>query len=216
MSKTRNIRVLLVSVTTILVCIALMIGATYAWLTDSVVVEQHLEAGNLDITLERTYLSWSRLESGGQMKDGFSDEIVDFSEPTERNVFDLTTDVRIVPCTWYEATMAVKNNRAVTFGYWIEVVPTGNTTGDLASQLVVTVTTLDEAGEVVQTVSGNAGNSLAVGSSTSYVGELKANDPAAYFKIKVEFPDLGEANNVAQNQSASFDLIVKAVQIVEE
>ena len=215
MSKTRNVRVLW-SCLTILLCIALMVGATYAWFTETISIEHHLVAGNLDITLKRTHLSWSRLGSLGEMQEGFSDEVVDFSNPTQRNVFDLTADTLIVPCTWYEATMAVENNRAVTFGYWIEVVPTGSTSNALAKQLEVTVTTYDQHGEVIETVTKSAGESLQIGGEGSYVGILETDDPAQTFKIKVNFPDLGDDNNLAQTESVSFDLIVRAIQVLKE
>ena len=215
MSKTRNVRVL-ISCLTILLCIALMVGATYAWFTETISIEHHLVAGNLDITLKRTHLSWSRLGNLGEMQEGSSDEVVDFSNPTQRNVFDLTADTLIVPCTWYEATLAVENRNAVTFGYWIEVVPTGSTSNALAKQLEVTVTTYDQHGEVIETVTKSAGESLQIGGEGSYVGILETDDPAQTFKIKVNFPDLGDANNIAQTESVSFDLIVRAIQVLKE
>ena len=221
MSKTRNIRVLLLSVSTIVLCIALMIGATYAWFTDVVIVDQHLVAGNLDITLKRTNLTWYRLGAGGSMETGQSGEVVDFSAPTHRNVFDFTANTLIVPCTWYEATMQVENNRSVTFGYWIEMIPTGGTSSELARQLEVTVTTYDALGNVTNTVTKSAGESLVIGGNgqngnDSYVGILETNDPAQTFTVKVEFPDLGDTNNAAQTQSLSFDLIVRAIQVLKD
>ena len=66
-------------------------------------------------------------------------EDVDFSGPTNRNVFDLSDGDKIVPGCKYIATLEVVNNTDVAFAYWIEIVPTGDVDIALANQLEITV-----------------------------------------------------------------------------
>ena len=45
----RRKRALLISCSVILLCVSIIVGMTYALFTDSVSVNTHLQAGNLDI-----------------------------------------------------------------------------------------------------------------------------------------------------------------------
>ena len=58
-------RILLVSCSIILLCLMIITGLTYALFTDQFSVGNHLEAGRLNVTLERTHLEYSVLDEFG-------------------------------------------------------------------------------------------------------------------------------------------------------
>jgi len=56
-------RSVLLSVMTLVLCLALVAGGTYALFSDQVTLTNHLEAGTLDITLTRTKLVTKSLDN---------------------------------------------------------------------------------------------------------------------------------------------------------
>ena len=52
MKSTNRKRALLVSASVILLCMTIIVGMTWALFTDTATVENHLQAGDLNITLE--------------------------------------------------------------------------------------------------------------------------------------------------------------------
>ncbi len=203
-------RALLVSASVILLCMSIIIGITVALFTDTAQVTNHIQAGDLNITLERTNLITKSLDNTtGFLRETENDEIVDFSNTTERNVFDIDKDTRIVPGCDYTAAMRVSNNSDVAFAYWVEIVyenAEDEQENALAEQLKVTVTT--DTGKDAFLSEG-----LVVGSSEQPIGVL-AKGASGEFTIKVEFLDLAE-NNAAKNQDLKFDLVVYAVQVTD-
>ena len=145
-----------------------------------------------------------------------TDAPVDFTDPTDKNVFGLLVKDgnpvdKIIPGAKLVAKMKVENNSDVAFGYWIEVVCKDKTAGEaLAKQLRVTVNTGTEQSALV-------GKGLVVKGDGGYVGVLDVGAAEA-FSITVEFLDSANAsnnvsdNNGAQNQRLNFDLVVHAVQ----
>lgn len=220
MIGTNRKRVLLVSSSVILLCMAIILGMTWSLFTDTRTVLNHIKAGDLSITLKRTELVKTTLNANGYLvtPDEPDKTVVNFSNPTDENVFGLTTDdegnitEKIVPGTKYVATMQIENHSDVAFGYWIEIVCTDKTAGeDLAKQLKVTVNTGTDASAFV-------GDGLVVkGENDGYVGEL-AIGATGTFTVTVEFLDsFVEENNIANNDLAqgenlTFDLVVHAVQ----
>ena len=63
MKRTLRTRALLVSSAVILLAMTLIIGVTWALFTDTQKVSNHLQAGNLSITLERIELTKKNIES---------------------------------------------------------------------------------------------------------------------------------------------------------
>ena len=215
MKSTNRKRALLVSASVILLCMTIIVGMTWALFTDTQKVTNHLQAGDLSITLKRTELTKTTLNAQGKLVTSDPDTTTkNFSNPTDENVFGIVEGEKIVPGTKYVAKMQVENHSDVAFGYWIEIVCTDKTNGaDLAKQLKVTVNTGADA-------SASVNDGLTVGSSSNYVGELIIG-ATAEFTVTVEFLDSFVAennidhNDLAQGESLSFDLVVHAVQATD-
>lgn len=206
---TKRKRSVLLSFVTLMLCSALVVGGSYALFSDQVALTTHLKAGTLDITLERTNLTSKTLDySTGFLAVKNNPETVDFSGPTDRNVFDLGIDDKIVPGCRYVATMKLTNRTDVAFAYWIQVVNRDGDVVDLADQLLVTVTTKDGT-----LVDGMVSDGLLVGSSVNPIGVMAIGD-AESFVVTLEFLDL-PSNNLAKSQSLNFDIVVHAVQVLE-
>ena len=215
MKSTNRKKALLVSTAIILLCMTIIVGMTWALFTDTKTVSNHLQAGDLSITLKRTELTKTTLNAQGKLVTSAPDTTTkNFSNPTDENVFGIVEGEKIVPGTKYQASMQIENHSDVAFGYWIEIVCTDKTNGaDLAKQLKVTVNTGADA-------SASVNDGLTVGSSSNYVGELII-DATAEFTVTVEFLDSFVAennidhNDLAQGENLSFDLVVHAVQATD-
>ena len=215
MKSTNRKRAVLVSASVILLCMTIIVGMTWALFTDTQKVTNHLQAGDLSITLKRTELTKTTLNAQGELVTSDPDTTTkNFSNPTDENVFGIVEGEKIVPGTKYVAKMQVENHSDVAFGYWIEIVCTDKTNGaDLAKQLKVTVNTGSDA-------SASVNDGLTVGSSSNYVGELIIG-ATAEFTVTVEFLDSFVAennidhNDLAQGENLSFDLVVHAVQATD-
>ena len=215
MKSTNRKRALLVSASVILLCMTIIVGMTWALFTDTQKVTNHLQAGDLSITLKRTELTKTTLNAQGKLVTSAPDTTTkNFSNPTDENVFGIVEGEKIVPGTKYVAKMQIENHSDVAFGYWIEIVCTDKTNGaDLAKQLKVTVNTGADA-------SASVNDGLTVGSSSNYVGELIIG-ATAEFTVTVEFLDSFVAennidhNDLAQGENLSFDLVVHAVQATD-
>lgn len=204
-----KIATVVLSIVIIVLCLALIIGGTYALYSDNAIITNHLNAGSLKVTLSRTGLTTKLLdpETGLLSEIVYPAEEVDFTGKTERNVFGLTDDTYIVPGCEFAAEMKISNKSEMAFNYWIEIVFEDASYVALADQLKVTVTT-----DSLHTA--NLKDGLSVGSSEAPLGSLQVSESGT-FSVKVEFLDLEAAvNNAAQNQSLAFDLVVHAVQIV--
>ena len=224
MRSTNRKRALLVSASVILLCMTIIVGMTWSLFTDTVKVENHLQAGDLNITLERTKLETYSIDTAtGYLTSTTNNDVVNFSNPTEKNVFDLTSSSKIVPCSFYTATMRISNNAAavaenkqnsdVAFDYWIEIklIVEGLTEEEiemlkLDEQLNITVS----SEKLAEPVSALLSEGLTIGSSTAPIGTLTLGD-SDEFTVKMEFVDDAN-NNAAKNQNLKFDLIVHAVQ----
>ena len=207
MRSTNRSRAMITSSAIILLCLTILVGMTVALFTDEEVVGNHLRAGDLNITLERTKLTSTYLTNLGRLDTIVNDEVKDFTRNVKDNVFDLNGAV-IVPQSKYTAEMRITNGseRApsdVDFAYWIEIVYIGESEVPLAEQINVTVNT--EA-------SKRLNEGLMVGSETDPIGVLAVGE-SADFTVTIEFLDLDIAvNNEAQGNNVKFDLVVHAVQ----
>lgn len=224
MKSTSRKRALLVSASVILLCMTIIVGMTWALFTDTATVENHLQAGDLNITLERTKLETYSIDAAtGYLVSTTNDDVVNFSNPTDKNVFDITTTSKIVPCSYYTATMKISNNTAtvtenkqnsdVAYDYWIEIkLKVDGLTAEeiealkLDEQLMITVS----SEELAKPVSALLSEGLTIGSDTAPIGTLTLGD-SDEFTVKMEFVD-GANNNAAKAQKLTFDLIVHAVQ----
>lgn len=206
---TRKRRSVLMSVMTVMLCLTLIAGGTYALFSDQVTLTTHLKAGTLDITLHRVNLKTLVLDNDtGYLTDKTSTEIVDFSRPTNRNVFDIDSNHKIVPGCTYDATLKLTNSTDVAFLYWVEIINRDLSGVDLADQLRVSVK-VGEGDKVSEILS----DGLSVGSASNPIGVLAKTDSAS-FVVGLEFLDLPN-NNSAKGQSLNFDVVVHAVQVTE-
>ena len=212
MSNTSRTRTLLVSSVVILLAMVVVVGVTWALFTDTQNVSNHLQAGDLSITLTRTELTKTTLNADGYLVELPTDTtVVNFSNPTDANVFGIGENEKIVPGSKFVAKMDIANNGDVAFGYWIEIVCTDKASGaNLAKQLKVTVNTGSDTSAFVN-------DGLTVKGENGYVGELGIGDTAA-FTVTVEFLDSFvaengiENNDLAKGENLAFDLVVHAVQ----
>lgn len=205
-------RILLMALATVLCCLALIVGATYALFTDRVSVTNHLQAGTLKLTLVREKLTSHNLdpEGSGYMKNEEDEDEMDFTDPTDKNIFGLSESVLIVPTSTFTADMRIEHgtDSNVAFGYWIEIVlNTDDSDAELAEQLKVTVTYGDNEEAVKYLNQG-----LTIGSDAAPIETIGVGETAE-FSVTLEFVNLDNAtNNLAQGQNVYFDLIVHAVQ----
>ncbi len=220
MRGTNRTRALLTSSSMILLCLAMIIGMTYALFTDKEIVKNHLQAGNMEITLERTSLTSTSLNADGYLETVTDNTVKDFTNNAEENVFGLDGTV-IVPGCEYTADMKITNNSqkaksSVAFAYWLEIDYQSADTVALANQLRITVTTEDGEHEI------RLKDGLELGSAKNPVGILDVTENNTdTFTVRMEFLDdtdesLSIDNDDAQGESVEFDLIVHAVQWFEQ
>lgn len=216
---TKRKRSVLLAVLTLMLCLALVAGGTYALFSDKVILNNHLQAGTMDITLMRTNLKTKSLNSAtGFLVETENPEDIDFSKPYDpndpnaknKNVFDITDETLIVPACMYSAEMQLTNNTDVAFGYWLEIVFDDKVDLTLAEQLKITVKTVDDNKSISKMLKDSAG---LIGAEDDPIGIL-AKTGSALFTITVEFCDLDHSvNNNAKNTSFDFDVVVHAVQV---
>ncbi len=207
-------RALLVSSAMILLCLTIVVGTTFALFSDEEKFTHHLQAGTLDVTLERTKLTTKSLNDRGFLVDAVDSTAKDFSndESDGENVFGVSDGALIVPLSSYTADMKITNNRVgesgktdvvsnVAFAYWVEIVystETGKISGEeLKDQVEITIT---KGGVEITQDATNPIGVLGVGESEE-------------FTVTVLFTNLeNSVNNLAQGQGLWFDMIVHAVQ----
>ncbi len=217
-------RVMLISCAIILLCSCIIVGMSYALFTASVSVKNHLQAGNLEITLTRTNLEYSVLNDQGELAKTTNTERFDFTNSTEKNVFGIdSTDLLIVPGSYFDATMEITNDGTTAFNYWAIIKVLDESDENLADQLQVTITDKD-GNETTQRLDE-------FNNSQIQIGNMKKGDQPQTFNIKVSFiesvaynealPEDAEQseymnNNLAQSKTVVFDLIVSAVQATSQ
>ena len=201
----KKARTLLLSMVTACLCLALIVGATYALFSDTFTVNNHLQAGKLEVGLERIGYTTCTLGDDGTLTESEDPSVVDLIDDGS-TLFQMDT---IVPGSWYEAELRVSNNGDVAFDYGIRVLWNENADATalqlaLAGQIQITVTQgdtqkaqfmLDEAEDVD-------------------LSAIMAGAAAQTFTVKAEFVD-SESNNEAQDAALDFDLQVYATQKTE-
>ena len=205
MRSTNRKRVLVVSGAIILLCMMIIAGMTFALFTDSKRLSNHLRAGDLEVTLTRTYLEYSALDANGKLAVTKNTQSVNFTNSTKENVFGVDAkDLFIVPGSYFKAKMKVSNVGNVAFNYDVGIQLAGKSNA-LAEQLQVTVTRAD--GSSVTARLSEMANGF-----TIQAGELIRGAGSQEFTVEVRFIDDTSINNAAQTQLSVFDLYVTAVQ----
>ena len=212
-------RVLLVSCSIILLCLSIVAGMTYSLFTDSFSVGNHLEAGELNITLLRTYLKYNVLNELGVLEEIVDDTVYDFTKETDENAFGLNAKgIKIVPGSYFDAKMKVVNDNSdpnsqnysnVAFDYSVEIKLVKGY-NELARQMQVVITNHDG-----ESVTKRLSDVYAEG-YVFELGTLLAGEESQEFSVRVEFLDdsnyAGMDNDLAQGEGLVFDIVVKAVQ----
>ena len=199
MNSEKRKRIRLISGAVILLCLTIIIGMSYALFSDTERVTNHLQAGNLNITLERTKLVSRYLTDQGFLDTKSNNTLKDFTDNKNENVFDITDSTLIVPGCEYIADLRITNNSKTAFSYWVEVVYKGEKDVDLASQIEVTIIRDNKViGTLDKGLTSATINILAVGEYDD-------------FTVGIKFKDLA-TNNSAMDDSLDFDLVVHAIQ----
>lgn len=205
MGDTNRKRMLLVSSAVILLCMIIIVGMTFSLFTDSKKVYNHLKAGDLEVTLKRTYLEYRILDTDGKLYTTKVEDDVNFTMSTIDNVFGIDSkNIRIAPGSYFKVDMQVINVGDVAFTYDVGIMLTGEANA-LSDQLVVTVTFAN--GTKVTKKLSEMVNGVTIQS-----GELLRGSNSQTFSVEVVFIDDDSVNNAAQAQVAEFDLIVSAIQ----
>lgn len=226
-------RVLLLSASMILLCMCVIVGATYALFTDTETVKNHLQAGNLDVKFERTNLEYTVLNGDGMMIVKTVEEDADFTVTNlaEANVFGIADDSRIVPGSYVKAELKVSHDRDqddnvadsnVAFDYKVFIQLDKNSYNDLADQLYVTVINNETDETVVDYVKLNDKrfNAEDAGYICIFSGDDVKLTESDTFTVRIDFEnviaDNGATNNKAEDLTVYFDLIIEAEQSTAE
>lgn len=227
-------RVLLLACSTILLCCSVIAGATFALFTDSAKVSNHLRAGYLDVTLQRTGYTHKKLDrTTGYLTTVTDTTVTDFSKPTNQNLFGLTTDGEsadlMVPGVSYQSEMKLTNNGTVAFRYTVNVQYGGEGSAEFAKQLKVSLLVPDGTDGTWKTAASAYLNTLSQGFNAEDNEDLNGvltveAGQEKVFAVKVEFVDdvadttlendsvNRDPNEVATAYEVSFDLIIEATQ----
>lgn len=210
-------RVLLVSASMVLLCLCIIVGATYALFTDSVTVHNHLQAGDLDLRFERTNLEYAVLKTDGTIEVVKETGVVDFTDTsidfTNTNIFGINDERVIVPTSFVKADLRIANDGNVAFDYKVFLLLKDGISTDLAKQLLVTVSSGNNvlvSKKPLSEMATGEGYVILSGSTVKTTSEV-------VFTVHIEFADdvvdntIGD-NDLAQDQAVAFDLSVSAVQ----
>ena len=201
-----KVRTLLMACVMMMLCVAMIVGGTFALWSDSAKVENHLTAGTLKVKLERISLAKTYLdnETGYLVTTAPDTTIVNFTDTNtaDDNVFGINNDEKVVPCSVYEAKLRLTNNGDVAFTYDV-IIKLNSASNALAEQLKIYIDGDDKGTLDEYAVDGKA----IIATQT-----MAKNDAAKEFTVKVEFINDNDVNNDAQGKEVKFDLLVNAVQ----
>ena len=112
----KKIKNLLLASLTIMLCVVMIVGGTYALYTSKTTFVHHLQAGNMKVTLTRTSLTTTKLNDNGELVTSKPNTTkTDFSNATNANVFGLKDGEVVVPLSSYTAEMEIANKSNVGF-----------------------------------------------------------------------------------------------------
>ena len=202
----KRIRAITLSCVTVLCCLALIVGGTYALFSDSAEIVNHLQAGELKVRLYRDTLSGRALTDNGMLEEFQNNERLEFTKQSLDNVFGLNKDSKLVPGSKYEAKFTLTNNGNVAISYYLEFVVNGEL-NKLAEQLQLTLKTDSNTTTITL---NELGENHTWGGKNSPIGQLLVGGDSV-FSVALEFVD-SDSNNDAQGQQISVDMIVHAIQ----
>lgn len=205
-----KVRTLLIASVMITLCVAMIVGGTYALWSDSVTVNNHLSAGTLKVSLTRTYLEKYTLGTNMYMQTTTDDT----ETSTTSNLFGMSDGEHIVPTSSYAARLKLTNSGDVAIDYTINIVVKSTSDKDLAKQVKVAI----GRGEVGSVVYGEwkylATEIEGVVTFTQFTvggGTLDRTTTEDEFWVKILFEDRSD-NNAAKDKEAEFDVLIEATQ----
>lgn len=218
-------RVILTSCSIILLCTAIIVGVTFALFSEQIALTNHLKAGELAITLTRTNLKYSTLDSEGYLKEITVEDDEDFtaSNSRDKNIFNVGDGTLIAPGSYFESTMKLTNNGNVAFTYEVSLAFNDEKSGkNIADQILITVTDT-EGNLLIDKAMLLSDFPTEKARFTLLQGEMAASEVTDEFVITVKFLNDaddddkvylkdGVINNSAKSETAIFDLYVTATQ----
>lgn len=204
----KKFKVLFISYIVILFCTVLIVGGTFSLFTDSVKVVNHLQAGSLDVELIRTNLEYTKINELGYLEVVKDNDNFDFTNKVDANIFGISdNNLEIIPGSYFNVTLDLINKGNVAFEYSIKFVLNGEE-NELIKQLDVEI--IDNNGNIkVKRLSE------LIKDESILIGDMDNLHNKETFKIKITFLDL-EENNTAKDEDLCFDLVVIAVQKINE
>ena len=204
----KKFKVLFISYIVILFCTVLIVGGTFSLFTDSVKVVNHLQAGSLDVELIRTNLEYTKINELGYLEVVQDNDNFDFTNKVDANIFGISDDnLKIIPGSYLNVTLDLINKGSVAFEYSVKFVLNCKE-NELIKQLNVEI--IDQNGNIKV----KRFNEF-IEDETILIGEMDNFNNKETFNIKITFLDL-EENNIAKDENLSFDLVVTAVQKINE
>ncbi len=209
----RRRKTLLLSILTLCICTALVVGAAFALFTDEATVHSHLQAGNLKVGLYRTAYTENALDVDGYLGETVvqaQDNVIDSNDLNLENELWLFNIDNAVPQSYYEADIDIVNEGSVAFDYGMRIVLTNGSDTALVDQIEITVTYGDEQTKSF-ILSEYSTNDVDLGVLTA--------GKSGRFTVKAEFvDDVDEefVNNNAMNETVEFYVQVYATQRVSK
>lgn len=208
----KKARVLLISMVTMCMSLALIVCATYALFTGQVDVNNHLAAGSLEVGF-----LWTGTDSYALNDKGVLEEQNDtFETPVDLTLdnSELFNISGAVPGSSYTVNLQVSNQGSVAFEYGVRILwpkdgeQISEAQKKLAEQIEITVT----CGTKTETflLSACAANDVDLG---VLYADAKT-DPSQDFSVTATFVDNAD-NNKVQSISLNFDLQVYATQATD-
>ena len=193
-------RSLLVSATALILSIAMLVGTTFAWFTDSASTDVNkIKAGNLDVQL--------------LMYDGTENDYIDISND-DRAIFgegsiaqNNNAETRWEPGKTQVAYLAIKNNGNLALKYKVALDVT-NVSNNLYEVMEYAIT--PDATNTNPVTAWTSGNSVVEG--TQVVATDVSLPVGATHKFALSVHMKEEAGNTYQNGEVNFDLTVYATQ----
>ncbi len=210
-------RVFLSAMVLIMLAGLLITGGTYGLFTATNTVSNHLKAGNLNVSLERTTYYKKTVNSEGYLETYTYSSATDFTGAVNANIFGLEDNEVVVPGSQYGATLRLRNGKqvgstyvtsSVAFKYDVKLVVSSDSDSELAKQIYIQYTEGDTTTTTAKKISE-------VDNDLIFSGTMTRNDSYHDFTIEIFFIDL-DTNNAAQNKKVNFDLIIEAVQLTEK
>ncbi|MBR1867492.1 MAG: SipW-dependent-type signal peptide-containing protein [Clostridia bacterium] len=213
MAKRRSTAIILALIAIILSA-TLITASTFALFSDQVRIQNHLQAGNLKITLARTAYSYSILDEDGYLKTtgktGRRDLIGDIT-----NVFELPDDALIVPTSELSATFDIENNDDVAFVYTVQLLVFDEEHNEIAAEDYENYHLLDQLELKLEGNGQTITEKLSADKDRDFIieGTTITVDQKDSFTVKLSFLNLeDDENNKAQNDNVYFDIVIHAVQ----